>query len=59
MIGNQSGYWGFLTAAPADEVDGGKGGSSAGLWVGIGAVVVIAAVAIPLVLRRRNADDRA
>ncbi len=59
VIGNQSGYWGFLTAAPADEADGGKGGSSAGLWIGIGAVVVIAAVAIPLVLRRRSADDRA
>ncbi|GAA1367730.1 hypothetical protein [Brevibacterium luteolum] len=61
VIGNQSGYWGFLSAEPAAEADTGDsgGGLSAIAWVGIGIAVLAGAIGIPLALRRRKAEDRA
>jgi len=61
VIGNQSGYWGFLSAEPAAEADAGdgEGGLSPIVWVGIGIAVLAGAIGIPLALRRRNSDDRA
>ncbi|QTX05921.1 ABC transporter substrate-binding protein [Agromyces archimandritae] len=62
IIANQAGYWGYLTVEPVAEVSDaaatGDGGMT-GVWIGIGAVVVLGAVAAILIVRRRkSADER-
>lgn len=60
VIGNQSGYWGFLSAEPADGAGAGEGGGMSPIaWVGIGIAVLAGAIGVPLALRRRKSDDRA
>ncbi|MDJ0460977.1 ABC transporter substrate-binding protein [Streptomyces sp. H27-C3] len=57
----QDGYWSWWSAVPADSAgSAGDNGSSTGLYVGIGAAVVLAAgLGILFALRRRStAEDR-
>ncbi|WP_236792486.1 ABC transporter substrate-binding protein [Amycolatopsis sp. GM8] len=57
-IMEQSGYWGFYGATPAD---GGSdsGGLPAGAWVGIGAaVIVVIGAGVGLSRRKKSADDQ-
>jgi len=58
QIMEQSGYWGFYGATPA-EGGSGSGGPSAGAWIGIGAgvVVVLAIAGTAAGRRRKSADD--
>ncbi|MVA75352.1 ABC transporter substrate-binding protein [Auraticoccus sp. F435] len=64
VITGQNGYWGLYTAEPVATAEGGAaaggepGGLPAGAWVGIAAaVVVVGALAVYLVSRRRGAAD--
>ncbi len=60
----QSGYWGVYGATPAGDVAATGGsedsGSNTGLWIGIGAVVLVVLVGGGVLLGRRgkSADDR-
>ncbi|RSN24946.1 peptide ABC transporter substrate-binding protein [Amycolatopsis sp. WAC 01416] len=57
----QSGYWGVYGATPADAAaPGAEESSNTGLWIGIGAVVLVVLVGGGVLLGRRgkSADDR-
>ncbi|SFI72021.1 ABC transporter substrate-binding protein [Amycolatopsis sacchari] len=58
-IMEQSGYWSFYGAVPA-EGGGGGGGLPAGAWVAIGAAVVVVVVigGVTASRRRKSADDQ-
>lgn len=62
IIANQAGYWGYYTVEPvSDEASSSTGdsGPGAGLWIGLGVLVVAAGVvAIVIVRRRKTAGDR-
>ncbi|TNC23530.1 ABC transporter substrate-binding protein [Amycolatopsis alkalitolerans] len=59
-IMEQSGYWSFYGATPAEGGGGSGGGLSPGAWVGIGAaaVVVVAVGGVTASRRRKSADDQ-
>jgi peptide/nickel transport system substrate-binding protein len=58
-IMEQVGYWGFYGATPAGGSSSGSGGNT-GLWIGIGAAVVVVLVAggVFAARRRKTAEDR-
>ncbi|TVT21373.1 ABC transporter substrate-binding protein [Amycolatopsis acidiphila] len=58
-IMEQSGYWSFYGATPAEGGSGG-GGLPAGAWIGIGAavVVVVAIGGVTVARRKKTADDQ-
>jgi peptide/nickel transport system substrate-binding protein len=55
----QVGYWGFYGAQPAGD-RAAQGGSNTGVWIGIGAAVLVVLVIGAVVVARRgkSADDR-
>ncbi|GHF33725.1 peptide/nickel transport system substrate-binding protein [Amycolatopsis bartoniae] len=59
-IMEQSGYWSFYGAVPAEGGGSGGGGLPAGAWIGIGAAVLVVVVAGGVVVgrRKKTADDR-
>lgn len=59
-IYGQDGYWSWWSAEPAGAEEGSGGGSSTGILIGVGAVVVLAAAAgVFVAMRRRStAEDR-
>ncbi|WP_179777862.1 ABC transporter substrate-binding protein [Amycolatopsis endophytica] len=58
QIMEQSGYWGFYGATPAQGGSGGGGGLSTGAWIGIGAgIVVVLAIAGTAAGRRRKSSE--
>ncbi|MDQ0614129.1 peptide/nickel transport system substrate-binding protein [Microbacterium sp. W4I4] len=58
IIANQSGYWGYLTVHAVGDAETAKGGPNVGLLVtgGVVGVLVIGAVILLMVRRRRSAD---
>lgn len=59
-IMEQSGYWSFYGAVPAERSASGDGGPSIGAWIaiGAGAVIALALAATAAVRRKKSADDR-
>ena len=59
-IWGQDGYWAFWSAQPVAAGEGGPSGPSTGVWIGIGAVVLVLVAAGGFVLfrRRATAEDR-
>lgn len=60
MIANQVGYWGYSEVAPVSaESAADEGGSSTGMWVGIGiAAIVVLGGGGWFLSRRKSADSR-
>lgn len=58
-IMEQVGYWGYYGAVPAEGADGEAGGVPTGVWIGVGAavIVVVAVGGFGLSRRKRAADD--
>ncbi|MFD3687401.1 ABC transporter substrate-binding protein [Nocardiopsis sp. NPDC058631] len=59
-IWGQDGYWAFWSAQPVAAGEGDPSGPSAGVWIGVGAVVLVLVAAGGFVLfrRRATAEDR-
>ncbi len=56
-ISGQTFYWAMYDATPVDQSSDQSGGPGAGLWAGIGVVVVVALGGLAALRRRRSAED--
>lgn len=57
-ISGQSGYWGFLTVEPVEGAQAREGGPKTGIFIALGAVVLVIVVGGAIALaRKRKSDD--
>ncbi|MEV5987865.1 ABC transporter substrate-binding protein [Streptomyces sp. NPDC052051] len=55
----QTAFWSYLKATPgSSSSDSSSGGGNTGLWLGIGAAVIVLGAGVAVVRRRAGADDR-